>query len=156
MPSFAYLLSDEMDALIAFLQRLNRDVTTSKPEPVASEEIPRILRDLSAYKGGRALYETYCVGCHGVFGNGGGSVGHLLSPEPRDFTDAMWLSKQTENYLFSIVTAGKPNTAMPGFKDILTPHQRALALHYVEYFANPVAKERMEVGFVELVGEEIR
>lgn len=74
-------------------------------------------------------------------------MGHLLSPEPRDFTDAIWMSKQTESYLFSVITDGKPNTAMAGFKDILGPQERALALHYIQYFADPVAKERMELAF---------
>lgn len=153
MPSFAYLSSEEVDALVAFLQRLNREVKPPKPEPVASDAIPRVARNFSTYKSGQAIYHTYCVGCHGDAGSGGGTVGHLLSPEPRDFTDAVWMSKQTENYLFSIITDGKPNTAMPGFKDILTESERALVLRYIEYFADHVAKERVEVGLVEQVKE---
>lgn len=43
---------------------------------------------------------------------------------------------------------GKPNTAMPAFADWLSPRQRALALRYVEYFADPVARARMELGKV--------
>lgn len=73
-------------------------------------------------------------------------MGHMLSPEPRDFTDGTWMSKQSENYLFAVVTGGKPNTAMPAFKDILTPAQRALVLRYIAYFADPVARARVEVG----------
>jgi len=147
MPSFAHLTSDDVDALVAFLQRLNRDVKAPKPEPVPSADIPVTPRDFASYQAGQALYGTYCAGCHGLSGNGGGTVGHLLLPEPRDFTDGAWMSKQTENYLFAIVEVGKPNTAMPGFKDILTPAQRALVLRYIEYFPNPVERERLELGF---------
>jgi len=147
MPSFAHLTPDDADALIAFLQRLNRDVKAPKPEPVPSADIPVTPRDFASYQAGQALYGIYCEGCHGISGNGGGSVGHLLLPEPRDFTDGAWMSKQTENYLFAIVEVGKPNTAMPGFKEILTPVQRALVLRYIEYFPNPVERERLELGF---------
>ena len=146
MPSFAHLTGADADALIAFLQRLNRDVKTVKPEPVASNEIPGAPKNGAVYRAGKNVYSIYCLGCHGVSGNGGGTVGHLLSPEPRDFTDAAWMTKQSRNYLFAVITVGKPNTAMPGFKDILTPLQRAEALRYIEYFADPVARARVEVG----------
>ena len=148
MPSYGYLSRDEIEALTAFLQRLNRDAVSPTPEPVKPEDIPKTPMDLAGYNAGRAIYRIYCAGCHGDWGNGGGSVGHLLAPEPRDFTDVIWMSKQTENYLFSVVTNGKPDTAMPAFKKTLDPRERALVLRYVGYFADPVARERMELGFV--------
>ena len=154
MPSFAHLTGADADALIAFLQRLNRDVKTVKPEPVASKDIPKVPKNGAVYRAGKIVYSSYCVGCHGVSGNGGGTIGHLLSPEPRDFTDGAWMTKQSRNYLFSVITVGKPNTGMPGFKDILTPLQRAEVLRYVEYFADPVARERAEVGLVPQVSEK--
>ena len=146
MPAFAHLTGADTDALIAFLQRLNRNVTAVKPEPVASNEIPGVPKNGAVYRAGKIVYSTYCLGCHGVSGNGGGTVGHLLSPEPRDFTDGAWMTKQSDNYLFAVIAVGKPNTAMPGFKDILTPLQRAEVLRYIEYFADPVARARAEVG----------
>lgn len=148
MPSVTYLPDDEIRALIAFLQRLNRQVKIVPPEPVPSKEIPLVPRTREAYRAGQTVFNTYCAGCHGIMGNGGGTVGQLLAPEPRDFTDAAWVTKQTENYLFSVITNGKPNTAMPGFKDILTPLERASVLRYVTYFADPVLRERVEVGLV--------
>lgn len=148
MPSYGYLSSDEIEALIAFLQRFNNGVATPTPEPISAEAIPETPRDLAGYNAGRTVYRTYCAGCHGELGDGGGPVGHLLSPEPRDFTDVIWMSKQTEVYLFSVITDGKPNTAMPAFGDTLSPREMALVLRYIQYFANPVAKERMELGFV--------
>jgi mono/diheme cytochrome c family protein len=156
MPSLTYLPDDEIRALIAFLQRLNRGVEVVKPVPVPSEEIPVVGRSLAAYKAGQAIFNTYCAGCHGIAGNGGGSVGQILSPEPRDFTDAAWVTKQTENYLFSVITNGKPNTAMPGFKTILTPLERASVLRYVTYFADPVLRERVEVGLVGQISQDVK
>lgn len=46
------------------------------------------------------------------------------------------------------MTRGKPDTAMPAFDETLTPRERALLVRYIQYFADPVAKERMELGFV--------
>ncbi|HXG52733.1 MAG TPA: c-type cytochrome [candidate division Zixibacteria bacterium] len=146
MPSYGYLSGQELAALIAFLQSLPRAPAAGAPAPAAS--VPEAPKSLSAYRAGRAVYRTYCAGCHGESGNGAGPVGHLLSPEPRDFTDAIWMNKQTESYLFSVITNGKPETAMPGFADLLGPADRALALRYLGYFANPVARERMELGFL--------
>ncbi len=148
MPSYGSLSSDELKALSAFLQRLNREVSAPTLKLISPKEIPETPRDLAGYNAGRAVFRTYCVGCHHESGSGAGPVGHLLSPEPRDFTDGIWMSKQTEAYLFSVTTDGKPDTAMPAFKDILSPRERALVLRYIRYFANPVAKERMELGFV--------
>lgn len=148
MPSYRHLSSDEFEALVAFLQRLNQEVVPPAPESIAPGSIPETPGDLASYESGRTLYRTYCAGCHGESGNGGGPVGHLLSPEPRDFTDVIWMSKQTERYLFSVTTNGKSRTAMPAFRDILDPRERALTIRYMQYFADPVARERMELGFV--------
>lgn len=148
MPSYGYLSNDELAALTAFLQRLHAASAAPALDPAPAEAIPETPKNLSDYNTGRAIYRTYCAGCHGESGSGGGPVGHLLSPEPRDFTDAIWMSKQTEAYLFSVIANGKPDTAMPAFRDGLSPRERALALRYVEYFADPVARERMELGFV--------
>ena len=73
-------------------------------------------------------------------------LGAFFFPEPRDFTDTLWMSKQSEVYLFSVVSNGKPKTAMPSFRDLLSARERALVLRYIEYFADPVGKERMELA----------
>lgn len=148
MPSFDYLTNGDLQALVEFLRRLNSGLDASTLKRVSAEDVPKSPRDLTAYQAGRAIYRGNCLGCHGEWGNGGGPVGHLLLPEPRDFTDSVWMSKQTEDYLFSVITNGKPNTAMPVFNDTLGPQERALVLRYIEYFADPVSRERMELGFI--------
>lgn len=146
MPSFAYLSRDESNALIAYLKRLNHGVPVGELKFVAADRIPRIAKGLRQYEAGEAIYRENCIGCHGQWGNGAGRVGQMLSPEPRDFTDTLWMSKQSEDYLFSVITDGKPNTAMPPFKDLLNPRQRVLVMRYIEYFADPVARERMRLA----------
>src|SRR3989304_10362570 len=61
MPSFAHLTGDDSDALIAFLQRLNRGVKTVNPEPVASSEIPGLPKNGVVYRAGKIVYSTYCL-----------------------------------------------------------------------------------------------
>lgn len=146
MQSFDNLSGPEIEELIAFLRRLNQESVTPAPQPVSASSIPETGNGLIEYDAGRILFANNCRGCHGEWGNGAGPVGSLLSPEPRDFTDTLWMSKQSEVYLFSVVSNGKPKTAMPAFRDLLSDRERALVLRYVEYFADPVGKERMELA----------
>ncbi len=146
MPSFDNLSGPEIDGLIAYLRRLNRESVTTRAQPVSASSIPETRNGLTEYDAGRSIYASNCKGCHGQWGNGAGPVGTLLSPEPRDFTDTLWMSKQSEVYLFSVVSNGKPKTAMPAFRDLLSARERALVLRYIEYFGDPVGKERMELA----------
>lgn len=139
-------LSDaDMKALIAYLQSIKVEPPPSKAPMVDPQVIPASPKDTANYRAGRDAYQTYCRGCHGQEGNGKGPVGQLLLPEPRDFTDAAWWSKQSEVYLFSVVSYGKPKTAMPPFNDILGLEQRSQVLNYIGYFSDPVMKQRMEL-----------
>jgi mono/diheme cytochrome c family protein len=148
MPSFRYLSSREIDGLIAFLRNLNRESAAPTVQAASTAPIPATPKGLEGYNAGRALYMRNCMGCHGEWGTGAGAVGVLLSPEPRDFTDTLWMSKQTESYLFSVISGGKPDTAMPAFRDRLSEQERALVLRYIEFFADPVARERMELAAI--------
>ena len=146
MPCFNGLSDRDTEGLIAFLRHLNRETVAPAPQPVSARSIPETGNGPNEYDAGRSIYANNCRGCHGEWGNGGGPVGSLLSPEPRDFTDTLWMSKQSEVYLFSVVSNGKEKTAMPAFRDLLSARERALVLRYVEYFADPVGKERMELA----------
>jgi len=146
MPSFGYLSDKDLEALVAFLKYLDHDAVVAAPEAISAQSIPETPKGLVGYNEGRQIYRDNCEGCHGEWGNGAGPVGQILSPEPRDFTDSLWMSKQTEVYLFSVITNGKPKTAMQPFKELLSDRERALVLRYIKYFADPVAKERMELG----------
>lgn len=145
MPSFAHLPDDELKALIAFIQKQNPRANSASPTPPAARPIVPATRE--SYLAGRALYRTYCAGCHGREGNGAGAVGHLLQPEPRDLTDAAWMRKRDDDYLFRIIAQGKANTAMPGYDATLTAYEQSLVLYYTQFFADPSARQAMEEGF---------
>lgn len=142
MPSFANLSQDDLTALVAFLQ-------SQSPSPEATsvpEAMPTIGDAVENYRAGKTLYEAHCAGCHGEGGNGIGVVGQLLRPEPRDFTDVAWMSKQSDERLFAVIADGVPQTAMPGYRDVLSLNERALIVRYLRYFVDPVAKQFMEQG----------
>ncbi|MDO8636126.1 MAG: c-type cytochrome [Dehalococcoidia bacterium] len=145
MTSYAHIPDDEIKDLIAYLKSINTSPVQTNIPLTDPSVIPPILADITTYRAGSAVYGIYCQGCHGQVGNGKGPVGHLLLPEPRDFTDAAWLSKQTNTYLYSIVSFGKPRTAMPAYNDILTLEERSQVLNYIGYFADPILKQRMEL-----------
>jgi cbb3-type cytochrome oxidase cytochrome c subunit len=145
MPSYAHLSDQEVKALIAFLQEV-RGQAFPTPTPTQETVIPEVPRTLEAYQAGRRIYRENCVGCHGREGNGSGSVGHLLVPEPRDFTNALWMSKQTDFYLFTVITDGKPETAMPAYRELLSARERSLVLQFIRYYAHPSRRQAMEEG----------
>ena len=72
-------------------------------------------------------------------------IGHLRSAEPRFYRRGMEI-QYNENQLFLVIAAGKPNTARPGFKNMLTALQRAEVLRCIEYFADAVSRARIEMG----------
>lgn len=143
MPSFAALPEADLRALIALVQS-NNAAPPFTPGP--TESIPQIAADLAAYRAGQRLYADHCAGCHGEFGNGIGRVGHLLRPEPRDFTNTAWMGRRSDEYLYEVIADGLADTAMPGYRDLLTPGERALLLRYLRYFADPAAKQALEHG----------
>jgi len=73
-------------------------------------------------------------------------MGQLLRPAPRDFTDVAWMSKQLDERLFAVIADGVPQTAMPDYRDVLSPQERALVVRYLRYFADPLARQFVEQG----------
>ncbi len=148
MPSARHLSDADLKALVAYLQRGEKK-EERRVQLVDAAEIPPVVRSLETYHGGRELYRVNCAGCHGLEGNGAGPVGHLLNPEPRDFTDTAWMDKQTDLYLFSVIANGKPGTAMPGYRELLGNDELGKLLNYIRYYADATARQRMEEGLPE-------
>src|SRR5690349_24818615 len=44
---------------------------------------------------GEALYQRYCIFCHGRYGDGTGDSARYLAPKPRDFTKATFKCRST-------------------------------------------------------------
>jgi DMSO reductase family type II enzyme heme b subunit len=91
---------------------------------------------------GRQVYEQHCTGCHGVEGDGAGAAADFLHPRPRDFRRGLYKVRTTgsgalptDDDLFSIIGAGMPGTAMPGWSEILTDQERRDVAAYIKTFS---------------------
>jgi|CXWL01.1.fsa_nt_gi mono/diheme cytochrome c family protein len=115
----------------------------------------------SLIEDGRQAYTTYCLGCHGVNGDGNGTAAGFLYPRPRNF--------QVGNFKFSSTRAGKLPTdedlkrtirqglkgsAMPNWP--LLPEQTVDALvAYVKTFS-PKWQERQRESAIPRLNDPFR
>lgn len=75
------------------------------------------------------LYHEYCSVCHGDRGDGNSRAMKSLNPPPRDLTTAG--ATLPRDYILHVITHGKPNTAMVGYKSRLNAEQLAALADYV-------------------------
>lgn len=92
-------------------------------------------------KRGKALYQRYCIYCHGKFGDGAGENAPWLDPKPRDFTKGTFKCRSTpsgtlplDSDLYASISRGLHASAMPPWK-ALTRQQRADLVAYVKTFS---------------------
>ena len=57
---------------------------------------------------GRQAYGTYCAACHGVAGEGDGPLTRLLPVVPPRHSDAAYMGKLSDAYLFRLLKEGGP------------------------------------------------
>ena len=71
---------------------------------------------------GKNLYQVQCSICHGVLGEGNGSIGKSLFPHPANLAFSRKLPITTDAFLFWTLSDGGKllNTAMPAFRKRLS------------------------------------
>jgi mono/diheme cytochrome c family protein len=79
---------------------------------------------------GKLIFEDRCASCHGLQGRGDGPRAPFLSPRPASLVSA-GTSAKSDADLLTVITNGKPRTAMPAWKDLLTEEQRLDVLAYI-------------------------
>ena len=79
---------------------------------------------------GKALYEKFCVACHGPQGKGDGPAGRMLKPPAADFTSAGSQKKSAATFT-QVIENGKPGTAMGPWKGQLSQPELNDLLEYV-------------------------
>ncbi len=91
---------------------------------------------------GVALYDRFCLACHGSFGDGRGPAAPWLWPRPRDFTrgEYKWRTTAsgappTDLDLRATIAYGVPGTSMHAFGPILRPAQLDSLVAVVKAFA---------------------
>jgi len=84
---------------------------------------------------GGELYEKNCVRCHGKEGKGDGTVGKALRPPASNLADNKWKHGSTDGEIFNVISEGVPETAMSGWKSILSEEDRWKMVNYLRCFA---------------------
>ncbi len=95
---------------------------------------------------GERVYATRCAVCHGPDGRGNGPAAPSLIPRPTDFTRGEYKYKSTafgqpptEGDLLRTVTDGLPASAMPYWRDLLSPEEIRAVVTYMRAFSPTVA-----------------
>jgi cytochrome c oxidase cbb3-type subunit 2 len=125
--------------------------------PALAQDL-RIDNFIGKAENGKVLYQRYCVGCHGVHGDGNGENAQWMDPKPRDFVAATFKCRSTttgnlplSEDLFHTLERGIVNSYMPSWNP-LTKQQRADLVAYVETFS-PRWKEEPPVAALVIPAE---
>jgi len=85
----------------------NRDLhpsTNHEPEPAKPASTPFAGNiDVAA---AQTIFSERCVVCHGAEGKGNGPAAGALNPKPRNYTDAAWQAKVTDDELRKTIKLG--------------------------------------------------
>jgi cytochrome c oxidase cbb3-type subunit 2 len=99
------------------------------------------------FKAGEAAFPRYCNGCHGVRGDGKGTLAPYLDPKPRDYTMGIFKCRSTptgtlptDEDLYSTMTRGFVTAAMPPWAP-LPPQTRKDIVEYLKGFSPRFANE---------------
>jgi mono/diheme cytochrome c family protein len=99
-------------------------------------------------KHGKALYERYCIFCHGQYGDGRGESAPYLDPKPRDFTKAVFKCRSTpsgslplDSDLYDTISRGVHDSGMPSWKPLLR-QERVDLIAYIKTFSSAFQEEK--------------
>lgn len=99
-------------------------------------------------KHGKALYQRYCIFCHGPNGDGTGQSAPYIDPKPRDFTKATFKCRSTpsgslplDSDLYETITRGVHGSGMPSWRPLLR-QERADLVAYVKTFSSRFTEEQ--------------
>ena len=99
-------------------------------------------------KKGKALYQRYCIFCHGEYGDGRGDSAPYLDPKPRDFTKATFKCRSTpsgtlplDSDLYDTISRGVHASGMPSWKP-LTRQDRVDLVAYIKGFSPRFQEEK--------------
>jgi mono/diheme cytochrome c family protein len=90
---------------------------------------------------GQPAYKRFCIGCHGVLGDGLGENAQWIDPKPRNFTIAIFRCRSTptgtlptDTDLYDTIGRGMLNSNMPHWLP-LTDQDRVNLVAYVKHFS---------------------
>lgn len=86
------------------------------------EKLEEYVGDPAQIEAGAALFQTYCIPCHGDQGQG------VIGP---NLTDKYWLHGNTNEDIYNVITNGVVEKGMAPWANVLTPEQRAQVLAFI-------------------------
>jgi len=99
------------------------------------------------FNAGKAAFPRYCNGCHGVRGDGNGTLAPYLDPKPRDYTMGIFKCRSTptgtlptDEDLYNTMSRGFVTAAMPPWAP-LPPQTRMDIVVYLKGFSPRFAAE---------------
>lgn len=138
MPQFSYLSDHQLDAIVAYLNRLGNKETASTdlmiPEKYVDLKPPY---DISAHDAdvlwnkGREIYARRCLTCHGCAGKGDGPYAMINNARPANLRDERFRGRPSQ-FFFWRVSEGVPGTVMPQWKQSMTADERWLVEFFVK------------------------
>ncbi len=96
----------------------------------------------------KGTYRRYCVGCHGVLGDGEGENAQWIDPKPRNFTLAIFKCRSTptgtlptDSDIYNTIGRGLKSSNMPSWNP-LSAQKRADLVAYVKHFSARFVTEK--------------
>lgn len=90
---------------------------------------------------GRAIFERYCVACHGAGGKGDGEAAGALPIKPPDLSDGRLMNGIPDDFLATVIARGAGAVGlapqMPGFQPPLTDREIRDVVAYIRTLAVP-------------------
>lgn len=91
---------------------------------------------------GKVLFMAACAPCHGQQGKGDGPNSKELKPKPRNLTDASYMRRLDDRYLFEIISRGGiavgKSPQMPEF--VLPPEDIQNVIAYIKTLSAPASR----------------
>ncbi len=114
-----------------------KDIDTSRASEFGFQQSVRT----SQIEEGGVAYKTFCIGCHGEFGDGNGKAARFLDPRPRNFIKARFKFSSTragqlpsDEDLRGTIIGGLKGSSMPGW-DMLPARTVTALVAYIKTFS---------------------
>jgi hypothetical protein len=91
--------------------------------------------DTSSLRRGKIAFNTYCSPCHGVSGEGNGTVAKYLPVPPINLTDPAIQAGRSDGSIYYTIRHG--NVIMPSYAYALTRERAWDVVHYVRTLKTP-------------------
>lgn len=102
--------------------QMQRQITTAYKIVVVPRKQPNLLK-------ARRQYQQLCASCHGAEGGGDGPAAVGMEPEPINFKDVERYQQRSVFGLYSTITQGVADTAMPAYGHLSEEERWSLAFY---------------------------